>query len=51
MFTNDELRADYDTISALQAADRLQDYLNWIRNTEKLDIQVSTSNRIRERTG
>ncbi|MFA9416957.1 hypothetical protein [Natrinema sp. HArc-T2] len=51
VFTNGELREDYDTISALQAADRLQDYLDWIRNTEKLDIQVSTSNRVRKRTG
>lgn len=51
VFTNDELREEYDTITALRAAEQLQDYLDWIRSTEKLNIQVSTSNRVRERTG
>lgn len=49
VFTNEELRADYDTIEALRDADRLADYLTWIRGTDKLDIQVTTSNRIRDR--
>lgn len=47
VFTNEELRENYDTIDALRTADRLQDYLSWIRGTNKLDIQVSTSNRVR----
>ncbi|SEP93895.1 hypothetical protein [Natrinema salaciae] len=51
VFTNAELREDYDTITALRTADRLQDYVNWIRSTEKLDIRVSTSNRVRKRLG
>ncbi|MFD1562168.1 hypothetical protein ACFR99_01090 [Haloarchaeobius amylolyticus] len=51
VFTNEELREDYDTITALRAADQLQGYLDWIRSTGKLDIQVSTSNRVRERIG
>lgn len=51
VFTNEELRDDYDTIQALSEADRLQDYLTWIRGTDKLDIQVTSSNRIRNRRG
>lgn len=49
VFTNEELRADYDTVDALQAAERLHGYLEWIRGTEKLDIQVTTSQRVRDR--
>jgi len=49
VFTNEELRADYDTIDALREAARLTEYLSWIRGTEKLDIQVTTSNRVRDR--
>jgi len=48
VFTNEELREDYDTIDALQAANRLQGYIEWIRGTEKLDIQVNTSQRVRD---
>jgi 5-methylcytosine-specific restriction protein A len=47
LFTNGELRADYDTVDALRTADRLEAYLAWIRGTEKLDIDVATSNRVR----
>ncbi|MDS0474398.1 hypothetical protein [Natrinema sp. 1APR25-10V2] len=49
LFTNDELRDGYDTIDALRSADRLTDYIGWIRGTEKLDIQVSRSDRKRGR--
>jgi glutaredoxin-related protein len=49
VFTNEELRADYDTVDALREAARLKEYLSWIRGTEKLDIQVTTSNRVRDR--
>ena len=49
VFTNAELRADYDTIGALRAADRLEAYLEWIRGTDKLDINVTTSDRVRDR--
>lgn len=48
VFTNEELRDDYDTIETLREADRLQEYLAWIRGTDKLDIQVTTSNQVRE---
>jgi hypothetical protein len=48
-YTNEELRAEYDTIAALRDADRLQGYLGWIRTTAKLDVPVETSNRVRER--
>ncbi|MFC5970569.1 HNH endonuclease [Halomarina salina] len=50
-FTNEELQAEYDTLAALQNADALQGYLSWIRKTAKLDVQVRTSNRVRERRG
>ncbi|TYL37866.1 hypothetical protein CV102_14130 [Natronococcus pandeyae] len=51
VFANEELRETYDTIDALQSADRLQGYIDWIRGTDKLEIQVTTSDRIRERRG
>lgn len=49
LFTNEELREEYDTIEALRGAELLQEYIDWIRKTEKLDIDVTTSNRVRER--
>jgi hypothetical protein len=49
VFTNEELRESYDTVEALREADRLQAYIDWIRGTNKLDIDVTTSNRVRER--
>ncbi|ELY51706.1 hypothetical protein [Natronolimnohabitans innermongolicus] len=47
VFSNDELRDEYDTIASLRAANRLQAYLEWIRNTRKLDIQVENGDRTR----
>jgi 5-methylcytosine-specific restriction endonuclease McrA len=47
LFTNEELRADFDTVEALQDADRLQGYLQWIRGTAKLTVQTDTSDRVR----
>lgn len=44
LFTNEQLREEYDTVEALEGADRLQGYLDWISGTEKLDINVETSN-------
>jgi 5-methylcytosine-specific restriction protein A len=40
VFTNAELRESYDTIEALREADRLSEYLEWIRGTDKLDIRT-----------
>jgi 5-methylcytosine-specific restriction enzyme A len=51
LFTNDELRESYDTTDALRSAERLQGYVEWIRGTDKLDVQVTTSNRVRDRRG
>jgi 5-methylcytosine-specific restriction protein A len=45
LFTNEQLREEYDTVEALRGAERLQGYLDWIRGTEKLDINVETSKR------
>ena len=50
VFTNAELRADYDTIDALRSADRLDGYLDWIRGTDKLRISVDTSAAVRDRS-
>ncbi|WP_209438233.1 hypothetical protein [Natronococcus sp. JC468] len=47
LFTNEQLREEYDTIEALQSADRLQGYVDWISGTNKLEIQVRTSDRVR----
>jgi 5-methylcytosine-specific restriction protein A len=49
VFTNDELRGSYDTVERLRSADRLQDYLEWIRGTQKLRTHVRTSERVRRR--
>jgi len=49
VFTNEELRESYNTAETLRDADRLQEYIDWIRGTNKLDIDVTTSNRVRER--
>ncbi|QAU13394.1 hypothetical protein EKH57_12095 [Halorubrum sp. BOL3-1] len=49
LFTNAELRETYDTVEALRSADRLRGYLDWIRGTDKLDIDVTTSDRVRDR--
>ncbi|MEF8780016.1 MAG: hypothetical protein V5A46_05005 [Haloferacaceae archaeon] len=51
VFTNDELRDSYDTIEALRDSDRMASYLEWIRGTDKLDVRVATSERVRERRG
>jgi hypothetical protein len=50
-FTNGELIESYHTIEDLRSADRMQDYLNWIRRTKKTAIDVDTSNHVRERRG
>jgi len=49
LFTNEELRESYDTVAALREADRMRSYLSWIRTTKKTDIQVRTSDHVRER--
>jgi 5-methylcytosine-specific restriction protein A len=47
LFSNDELREEYDDIASLRAADRLADYLDWIRGTDRLSIRVETSEHVR----
>jgi 5-methylcytosine-specific restriction protein A len=49
VFTNAELQDEYHTVEALRGADRLEDYLEWIRGTDRLAIRVETSNEVRER--
>ena len=38
------------TIEALRSADRLDGYLDWIRGTDKLRINVDTSDAVRDRS-
>lgn len=49
-FANTELRDTYDSIESLRSADRLTGYIDWIQGTDKLSINVTTSNHIRERS-
>ncbi|WP_254763684.1 hypothetical protein [Natrinema marinum] len=49
VFTNEELRDTYETIDALRSAERLADYIDWIRGTKKLDIRVSRGDRTHHR--
>jgi len=49
LFTNEELRESYDTVEALRGADRLADYLDWIRGTDHLSTDVDTSDHVRNR--
>jgi len=49
LFTNAELRESFDDVASLRGADRLAGYLDWIRSTDKLDIVVRTSDRVRRR--
>jgi hypothetical protein len=49
VFTNEELRESYDSLTALREAERLSDYLSWIRRTDKLEIKVETSDSVRRR--
>lgn len=48
LFTNEELRESFDTVEALRTANRLQEYIAWIRTTDKLRVPTRTSDRVRE---
>lgn len=50
VFTNEELRGKFDTVDALRSADRLDGYLNWIRGTDKIRIDVKTSDHVRHQS-
>ncbi|ESS06973.1 MAG: hypothetical protein A07HB70_00754 [uncultured archaeon A07HB70] len=49
LFTNAELRESFDTADALRTADRLADYLDWIRGTDTLRVATRTSDHVRRR--
>lgn len=48
VFTNHELRQEYDTPEAIREADRMRDFVTWIRKTNKTHVQVSESEHVRE---
>lgn len=48
VFTNNELKNSYNSIDALKESDRLQDYIDWISKTKKVDINVNESNSVNE---
>lgn len=50
-FTHHELKQEYDTIEALREADRLRSFVEWIRKTDKTDVQVAESDRVRRWRG
>lgn len=47
MFTNDELKEEYNSIAELKAADRIEAYIEWIADTDHVNITVDESNRVR----
>lgn len=48
LFTNEELRESYSTAEKLRSADRMENYLSWIRGTSKTSIDVETSQYVRD---
>ena len=46
-FTHHELKQEYNTIEALREADRLESFVRWIRKTDKTEIHVDESERVR----
>lgn len=47
VFTNHELKYQYNTIKALKESERMQDFINWIQKTDKKDISVDESKDVR----
>ena len=47
-FTHHELKQDFHTVDRLRDADRLQSFLAWIRKTDKTDIRVKETERVRK---
>jgi len=48
LFTNHELRHEYDTPAAIREADRMTGFVEWIRKTDKIDVRVRKSKRVRD---
>jgi uncharacterized protein YlaI len=47
-FTHHELKQDFHAVDRLRDADRLQSFLAWIRKTDKTDIRVKETERVRK---
>lgn len=43
VFTNQELKQDYNSVEKLRNADRLESFIDWISGTEKVNIDVDES--------
>lgn len=43
-----QLRESFDTVDALRGIDRLQDYIAWIRATDRLHVGTRTSDHVHE---
>lgn len=43
VFTNHELRESYNSAEDLRRAERIKDFINWISDTKKVDIEVEES--------
>lgn len=47
LFTSGELIGEHHTVERLRGADRMADYLAWIRGTDETHIEVETSEAVR----
>ncbi|MFB6282489.1 MAG: hypothetical protein ABEK59_00950 [Halobacteria archaeon] len=42
LFSNEELRERYDTVEKIRNSERIEGYVEWIRRTDNLDIDVGS---------
>lgn len=50
-FTHHELKQQYDSIEALREAEELDAFVDWIRTTDKLHVEVDDTERVRRWRG
>ena len=48
LFTNHELKHDYNSAESLREADNMASFVSWIRGTDKVDIRVDESDSVRD---
>lgn len=51
VFTNHELRHEYNSPEDIRESERMSEFLGWIRQTDKTRIQVDESRRVRDWRG
>jgi hypothetical protein len=50
-FTHHELKQRYNTIESLRDAERLQGFIRWIRKSNKTNVRVAETDRVRRWRG